>query len=101
MLFALHVCIIESYTHMELYRVHFPRSAGEEVTLEGQEQPNLTAFAAHREDLELSKKVNDHSKIRWAISTFKPFKSAGTNGIVPALLQQRVGTLNNSSVPYL
>jgi hypothetical protein len=50
----------------------------------------LRAFAAHREDWELSKKVTDQSKIRWAISTFKPFKSAGTDGIVPALLQQRV-----------
>jgi len=32
-------------TLMEQYRLHFPRSAGEEVTLEGQGQPNLTAFA--------------------------------------------------------
>ena len=73
-------------TLRELYRVHFPGSAGEEVTLEGQGQPNLRAFAAHREDRELSKRVIDQSKIRWVISTFKPFKSAGTDGIVPALL---------------
>jgi hypothetical protein len=77
-------------TLRELHRVHFPESAGEEVTLEGQRKPNLRAFAAHREDWELSKKVNDQSKIRWAISTLKPFKSAGTDGIVPALLQQEV-----------
>jgi hypothetical protein len=74
----------------ELHRVHFLGSAGEEVTLEGQRQPNLRAFAAQREDWELSKKVIDLSKIRWAISIFKPFKSAGTDGIVPALLQQGV-----------
>jgi hypothetical protein len=37
-------------TLKELYRIHFPGSAGEEVTLEGQGQPNLRAFAAHRED---------------------------------------------------
>jgi hypothetical protein len=77
-------------TLRELYRVHFSGSAGEETTLEGQGQPNLRAFAAHREDWELSKKDIDQSKIRRAISTFKPFKSAGTDGIVPALLQQGV-----------
>jgi hypothetical protein len=77
-------------TLRELYRVHSPGSAGEEVTLEGHGQPNLRAFAVHWEDWKLVKKVNDQSKIRWAISTFKPFKLAGTNGIVPALLQQGV-----------
>jgi hypothetical protein len=39
-------------TQRELYRVHFPGSAGQ-VTLEGQGQPNLRACAAHREDWEL------------------------------------------------
>jgi hypothetical protein len=77
-------------TLRELYSVHFPGSAGEEVTLEEQGQLNLRAFAAHREDWELSKRVIDQSKIKWAISTFKPFKSAGTDGIVSALLQQAV-----------
>jgi hypothetical protein len=38
----------------ELYRVHFPGSAEEDVTLEGQGQPNLRVFAVHREDWELS-----------------------------------------------
>jgi hypothetical protein len=32
--------------------------------------------------------VINQSKIRWAISRFKRFKSAGTSGILPALLQQ-------------
>jgi hypothetical protein len=60
----------------ELYRVH-PGSAGEEVTLEGQGQPNLRAFAGHREDWELSKKVIDQSKIRWVISTFNHLYQQG------------------------
>jgi hypothetical protein len=84
----------------ELYRVHFPGFAGEEVILEGQGQPNLRAFAGHREDWELSKKVIGQSKIRWVISTFKPLKSAGTDGIVPALATSSQ-TLNDLSVPYL
>jgi hypothetical protein len=69
-------------TLRELYIVHSPGSAGEEVTLEGQGQPNLRVSAAHKEDWELSKSINAQPKIRWPISTFKPFKSA--------LLQQRV-----------
>jgi hypothetical protein len=43
-------------TLREIYRVHFPGSAGEEVTLEGQGQPNLRASPAHRVDWELSKR---------------------------------------------
>jgi len=45
---------------------------------------------AHMEEWELSKKVTKQSKITWPICTFKLFKSAGANGILPALLQQGV-----------
>lgn len=69
-------------TLMELYRLHFPRSAGEEVTLEGNGQPNLRAFADKSKKWELSKKVSDQSKIRWMISALK----SRTDGIAPALL---------------
>jgi len=37
-------------TPKELCRVHFPGSAVEEMTLEGQGQPNLRAFTAHKVD---------------------------------------------------
>jgi len=39
------------------------------------------------------KRIINQSKIRWMISTFKPFKSAGPDGIVPALLQQGIDVL--------
>jgi hypothetical protein len=39
----------------------------------------------------------NQSSIRWALSTLKPFKSAGTDGIVPALLQEGAEHL----VPHL
>jgi hypothetical protein len=58
--------------------------------LEGQWQPNLRAFTAHREDWELYKKFIDQSTIGGAISTLKSLKSAGSDGIVPAPLQQGV-----------
>jgi hypothetical protein len=69
-------------TQMILHRLHFPRSAGEEVTLEGQGQPKLRAFAGQCKKRKLSKKVSDESKIRWMISALKP----GNDGIAPVLL---------------
>jgi hypothetical protein len=63
--------------------------AGETVEIR-QGQPNLGTFIAHREDWELSKRIIDQSKIKLAINTFKPFKLAGTDELVPALLQQGV-----------
>jgi hypothetical protein len=45
--------------------------------LEGQGQPNLRAFAAQREDWELSKRVIEEFTVRCVITIFKPFKSAG------------------------
>jgi hypothetical protein len=44
----------------------------------------------NRRDWNLAKNVINQSKITWALSIFKPFKSAGTDGIVPALLQQGI-----------
>jgi hypothetical protein len=80
-------------TLRELYRVHFLGAAAGETTELRQGQPNLGTFIAHREDWELSKRITDQSTIKWAINTFKPFKSAGTDEIATALLQQGVDYL--------
>jgi hypothetical protein len=80
-------------TLKELYRVHFPGSDAGETTWQRQGQPTLRTFTAHREEWELSKRVTDRSKIRQAINTLNPFKSAGTDEIVPAVLQQGVDYL--------
>ena len=56
------------------------------MALEGHGQPNLRTFAAHREKWELYKRAIDQFIIRWVTSTFKPNKSAGTDGIVPTML---------------
>jgi hypothetical protein len=45
----------------------------------------------------LTKRVNNQSTITWALGTFKPFKSAGSDGIVPAILQQGA----EHTVPHL
>jgi hypothetical protein len=81
----------------ELHRVHFPGYAAEEMTLEGQWQPNLRAFD-HWEVWNLSRKVMYQSKIRWVIRTFIPLKSVGTDGMVLALLQQGVNLFQQEGI---
>jgi hypothetical protein len=48
-------------------------------------------------DWKLAEHVINQLKIGWAMGTFKPFKFEGTNGTVPALLQQGMEHL----VPHL
>jgi hypothetical protein len=58
--------------------------------IDGQGQQNLDVcrHGTNRGDWNLARNVINQSKIRWALDTFKPFKSAGTDEIVPTLLQQ-------------
>jgi hypothetical protein len=73
------------WTLKELIRVHVPDSKLTEDSDDGHGQQNLGIC------------VINQSKIRWVLGTFKQFKSAGTDGIVPALLQQGL----EHSVPHL
>jgi hypothetical protein len=77
-------------TLKELFRVHFLDSKVTDDSGDGQGQQNLgiCECITNRGDWNLAKCVINQSKIRWALSTYKPLKSAGTDGIVPALLQQ-------------
>jgi hypothetical protein len=75
----------------ELFRVHFPDSKPIDDSRDNrQEQQNLGKCdrITHRADWNLVKRVINQSRIRWALGTLKPFKAAGTDEIVPALLQQ-------------
>jgi hypothetical protein len=79
--------------HKELFRVHFSDSKLTDDSYDdGQGQQNLGICEriTNRGDWNLAKRVINQSKIRWALGTFKQFKSAGTDGTVPVLLQQRV-----------
>jgi hypothetical protein len=86
-------------TLIELFRVHFPDSKFIDDLGDRQGQQNLSVcrHIMIRGDWILAKNVINQSKINWALSTFKPFKSAATDGIVPALLQQGVEHL----VPHI
>ena len=50
--------------------------------------PSEPKARARGEDWGLAAKVVKPEKVKWAIRTFKPFKSAGPDGIFPALLQE-------------
>jgi hypothetical protein len=79
-------------TLKELFRVHFPDSKLNDDSDDGQGQQNLGLCRriTNRGKWNLVKHVINQSKIRWALGAFKPFMSVGTDGIVPALLQQGV-----------
>jgi hypothetical protein len=55
---------------------------------QGQQNLGIGERIKNRGYWNLAKRVINQSKIRWALNNFKPFKSAGTDGIAPALLQQ-------------
>jgi hypothetical protein len=79
-------------TLKELFRVHFPDSKLIEDSDDGHGQQNLGIYGCvtNRGNWNLAKYVIKQSEIRWALDTFKTFKSVGTDGIAPALLQQRM-----------
>jgi hypothetical protein len=72
----------------ELFSVHFPDTKRLDDSGDGQDQQNLGVCGCrtNKGDWDLAKRVIIQSKIRWAISTFKPFKSAGTDEIILVLL---------------
>jgi hypothetical protein len=75
----------------ELFRVHFSESKLiDDSCDDGQGQQNLgiCECITNRGDWNLARRMINKSRIRQALSTLKPFKSAGTGGIIPALLQQ-------------
>jgi hypothetical protein len=79
-------------TLKELFRVHFPDSKLIDDLGERQRLKNLGVcrHIMNRGDWNLAKNIINQSKIRGALSTYKPFKSARLDGIVPALMQKRL-----------
>jgi hypothetical protein len=76
-------------TLSDMFRVHFPDSLLIDDLDNGQGQQNLdiSRSKTNSADWDLAKVLIIQSSIKWALGTFKPYKSAGTDGIVPALLQ--------------
>lgn len=77
---------------------HFPgsvihQSEIDDVAISEVEQTTGTT----RHNWDTSKKVVDHNKLKWALSTFQPYKAPGPDGIYPILLQEGANVL----VPHL
>jgi hypothetical protein len=76
----------------ELFRVYFHDSRLADDSCDGQGQQNLDVRRCIiiRGDWNLTNHAINQSNMIRELGSFKPFKSAGTDEIVPALLQQRV-----------
>jgi hypothetical protein len=80
----------EKETLGELLWVHFP---GSKIILEpsgGWDSLELESpkWKGSREDWAVSRRVISYDKLNWAIFSFEPYKSPGTGGIMPIMLQQ-------------
>ena len=69
-------------TAEHLLETHFPGCGGEERVVNGLEVP-LTEG-----DWTVANRIVTVDRIKWAIGRFTPFKSAGNDGIFPALLKE-------------
>jgi hypothetical protein len=84
---------MEKETLKELFRVHFPNSKLIDNSYENEQGQHNLGICEHitkSGDWNLARHVMNQTKIKWALGTFKPFKSAGADGIVTILLKQRV-----------
>jgi ribonuclease HI len=72
-----------------LMTTHFPGSTTTDETVWAEEVIQIPS----ENDWEIAKSIVDENRIRWAISSFSPFKSPGPDGIYPALLQWGLGEL--------
>jgi hypothetical protein len=87
----------------EVFRVHFPDSKRTDDSGDAQDQQNLgiCGCRTNRGGRDLAKCVINQFKIRWALSTFKPFKSAGTDGNHSGTSAARGGTFSSAPTPHI
>jgi hypothetical protein len=71
----------------KLFRVHLPESKLIDDSGGGQGQQNVDVCKGITNWGDWNR-LTDQSRIRWGLSTLKPLKSTGTDGIVMALLLQ-------------
>ena len=84
----------EKETLKILNSTHFPES---QVNSYDQNHLKVSVRENSSANWELSLRLFSDDKVKWAVNTFKPFKSPGVDGIFPALLQKGIDVL----LPYL
>jgi hypothetical protein len=57
----------------------------------------MDALLVRRSDWSLAMRVVTYRRVEWGIDSFAPYKSAGVDGIFPALLQEG----QEAVIPYL
>ncbi|XP_067216927.1 uncharacterized protein [Linepithema humile] len=70
-----------------LLEVSFPGFHREQGELFAYKEPG-SLRRARQADWRMAAKIVMPEKVKWAINTFKPYKSAGPDGVFPALLQE-------------
>lgn len=78
-----------------LMRKHFPGISTSSV---GKMKVKSNKRRPSRNDWTLAKKLITPEKVKWAIKTFKPFKSPGIDGIIPALIIESGDILTSNLV---
>ncbi|CAB0018431.1 unnamed protein product [Nesidiocoris tenuis] len=74
-----------------LMKTHFP---GSTVLPSGVSTPESDFSIPHRRELGRSRTIFTPERVKWAINSFKPFKSPGGDGVFPALLQRGLEVLS-------
>jgi ribonuclease HI len=75
-----------------LLETHFPGCANVDVNQIEEEEEKLISSASDSV-IQVTNKIVNPQTVSWAIESFSPFKSAGPDGIFPALLQEGLETL--------
>jgi hypothetical protein len=80
----------EKETLQELLQVHFPSSELITEPPGGWDDLELESpkWQETREDWAVYKKFVTYDRLKWAVFSFKPYKSPGIDGIMPIMLQQ-------------
>ena len=74
-------------TLKHLLDVHFPGS-----TIDTPNVANSNTSAVIGSDINIVRQIVTKDRIAWAVNTFSPYKSAGEDGVFPAMLQARKHT---------
>ena len=71
-----------------IMNAHFPGSQTPENHTTDSRRRHIYMTRARRQAWVPSGRIFNKQKMKWAIQSFKPFKSPGKDGIFPALLQK-------------
>ena len=84
-----------------LVETHFPDSKEIDTCPEEGWQSDLEPCRVNRENWNLLQQIVNRIKLRWAIKSFDPYKSAGPDLIIPAFLSKELMFCHHFFVEFL